>query len=135
MRKRTDALAPLSDVWILGTPSPDLPKRLGRYVILYKIGEGGMGVVYAARDEQLGRTVAVKILSGISDETARKRFWREARVTGGPQVFNRALERAGRIADFLEFGETMCWDALTRDESCGVHFREEHQTPDGEALR
>ncbi len=65
----------------------------------------------------------------------RERFWREARVTGGPQVFNRALERAGRIADFLEFAETICLDALTREESCGVHFREEHQTPDGEALR
>ena len=47
----------------------------------------------------------------------------------------RALERAGRVADFLEFGETMCRDALTRDESCGVHFREEHQTPEGEAQR
>ncbi len=65
----------------------------------------------------------------------RERFWREARVTGGAGQLNRALERAGRVADFLEFAETMCLDALARDESCGVHFREEHQTPDGEALR
>jgi len=65
----------------------------------------------------------------------RERFWKEARVTGRPDTFNRALERAGRIADFLEFGETMCRDALARDESCGVHFREEHQTPEGEARR
>ena len=65
----------------------------------------------------------------------RERFWQEARVTGSAGEFNRALERAGRVADFLEFGETMCRDALTRDESCGVHFREEHQTPEGEALR
>ena len=56
-------------------------------------------------------------------------------MTGDAGGFNRALERAGRVADFLEFGETMCRDALTRDESCGVHFREEHQTPEGEALR
>ena len=68
-------------------------------------------------------------------KTLRERFWKEARVTGGPGEFNRALERAGRVADFLEFGETMCRDALARDESCGVHFREEHQTAEGEALR
>ncbi len=65
----------------------------------------------------------------------RDLFWRDARVTGSGNHLNRALERAGRVADFLEFGETMCRDALTRDESCGVHFREEHQTPDGEAQR
>ena len=46
-----------------------------------------------------------------------------------------ALERATRVADFLEFAEILAWDALERDESCGAHFREEHQTPDGEAVR
>jgi succinate dehydrogenase / fumarate reductase flavoprotein subunit len=65
----------------------------------------------------------------------REEFWRDARVPGDGEEFNQSLERAGRIADFLEFGELMCTDALTRDESCGGHFREEHQTPDGEALR
>jgi succinate dehydrogenase / fumarate reductase, flavoprotein subunit len=65
----------------------------------------------------------------------RERFWREARVPGGSGEFNRTLERAGRIADFLEFAETMCLDALHREESCGAHFREEHQTPEGEAQR
>jgi succinate dehydrogenase / fumarate reductase flavoprotein subunit len=65
----------------------------------------------------------------------RDQFWRDARVPGDGEEFNQSLERAGRIADFLEFGELMCTDALTRDESCGGHFREEHQTPDGEALR
>jgi len=65
----------------------------------------------------------------------RGRFWSEVRVSGGPGELNRELERAGRVADFLEFGELMCRDALTREESCGAHFREEHQTPGGEALR
>ena len=65
----------------------------------------------------------------------RDEFWREVRVLGDGEAYNQSLERAGRVADFLEFAELMCTDALTRDESCGGHFREEHQTPDGEALR
>jgi succinate dehydrogenase / fumarate reductase flavoprotein subunit len=65
----------------------------------------------------------------------RDEFWRNVRVPGGGKDFNQSLERAGRVADFLEFAELMCIDALERDESCGGHFREEHQTPDGEALR
>jgi succinate dehydrogenase / fumarate reductase flavoprotein subunit len=65
----------------------------------------------------------------------RDKFWSDVRVPGQGEDFNQSLERAGRVADFLEFAELMCTDALTRDESCGGHFREEHQTPDGEALR
>jgi succinate dehydrogenase / fumarate reductase flavoprotein subunit len=65
----------------------------------------------------------------------REQFWRDVRVLGGDEDFNQSLERAGRVADFLEFAELMCMDALERDESAGAHFREEHQTPDGEALR
>jgi succinate dehydrogenase / fumarate reductase, flavoprotein subunit len=65
----------------------------------------------------------------------REEFWRDVRVPGTGEDYNQSLERAGRVADFLEFAELMCTDALTRDESCGGHFREEHQTPDGEALR
>jgi succinate dehydrogenase / fumarate reductase, flavoprotein subunit len=65
----------------------------------------------------------------------REEFWRDVRVPGTNEDFNQSLERAGRVADFLEFAEVMCLDALERDESCGGHFREEHQTPDGEALR
>jgi succinate dehydrogenase / fumarate reductase flavoprotein subunit len=65
----------------------------------------------------------------------REEFWRDVRVLGDGEAFNQSLERAGRVADFLEFAELMCTDALARDESCGGHFREEHQTPDGEALR
>lgn len=65
----------------------------------------------------------------------REEFWKEVNVPGSGQEFNQSLERAGRIADFLELGELMCRDALEREESCGGHFREEHQTEDGEALR
>jgi len=65
----------------------------------------------------------------------REQFWRDVRVVGSDEDFNQSLERAGRVADFLEFAELMCTDALERDESAGAHFREEHQTPDGEALR
>jgi succinate dehydrogenase flavoprotein subunit len=65
----------------------------------------------------------------------REEFWENVRVPGTNEHFNQSLERAGRVADFLEFGELLCLDALERDESCGGHFREEHQTPDGEALR
>jgi succinate dehydrogenase / fumarate reductase flavoprotein subunit len=65
----------------------------------------------------------------------REEFWRNVTVTGDNEELNMALERAGRVADYLEFGELVCRDALERDESCGAHFREEHQTPDGEAVR
>jgi succinate dehydrogenase / fumarate reductase flavoprotein subunit len=65
----------------------------------------------------------------------REEFWNSARVPGEGMEFNQALEQAGRVADFLEFAELMVYDALLRDESSGCHFREEHQTPEGEALR
>ena len=65
----------------------------------------------------------------------REEFWHDVRVLGSEQDYNQALERAGRVADFLEFAELMCIDALERNESAGAHFRQEHQTPDGEALR
>ncbi|HEX6306883.1 MAG TPA: fumarate reductase/succinate dehydrogenase flavoprotein subunit [Longimicrobiales bacterium] len=65
----------------------------------------------------------------------REEFWHNVRVPGSAATINQALEHAGRLADFLEFAELMCIDALDRDESCGGHFRVEHQTPDGEAKR
>jgi succinate dehydrogenase / fumarate reductase flavoprotein subunit len=65
----------------------------------------------------------------------REQFWSDVTVLGGRDSFNQSLEKAGRVADFLEFGELMCKDALVREESCGGHFRTEHQTPDGEARR
>jgi succinate dehydrogenase / fumarate reductase flavoprotein subunit len=65
----------------------------------------------------------------------REEFWRNVNVPGSHAELNQALEKAGRLVDFLEFAELMCTDALHREESCGGHFREEHQTPDGEAQR
>jgi succinate dehydrogenase / fumarate reductase flavoprotein subunit len=65
----------------------------------------------------------------------RERFWRDVRVPGSAETLNQSLELAGRVADFMEFAELMCVDALDRDESCGGHFRVEHQTADGEAKR
>ncbi|MFO0947668.1 MAG: fumarate reductase/succinate dehydrogenase flavoprotein subunit [Planctomycetota bacterium] len=65
----------------------------------------------------------------------RDEFWNDVKVTGTNEELNIELEKAGRVADFLEFGELLCTDALERTESCGGHFREESQTPDGEAKR
>ncbi|HEU5303940.1 MAG TPA: fumarate reductase/succinate dehydrogenase flavoprotein subunit, partial [Gemmatimonadales bacterium] len=65
----------------------------------------------------------------------RAEFWENVNVPGSDAELNQALEKAGRVADFLELGELMCRDALHREESCGGHFREEYQTEDGEALR
>jgi succinate dehydrogenase / fumarate reductase, flavoprotein subunit len=65
----------------------------------------------------------------------REEFWENVNVLGGEGELNQSLEKAGRVADFLEFGELLCYDALNRKESCGGHFREEYQTPDGEAQR
>lgn len=65
----------------------------------------------------------------------KKEFWSDVRIPGEINEFNPELDKAGRVADFIELGELMCKDALAREESCGGHFREEHQTEDGEALR
>jgi succinate dehydrogenase / fumarate reductase flavoprotein subunit len=77
-----------------------------------------------------GLKTALKRIPELRDE-----FWRDVNVPGSDVELNQALEKAGRVADFLELGELMCLDALHRTESCGGHFREESQTPDGEALR
>ncbi len=65
----------------------------------------------------------------------REEFWASVNVPGSGEALNQSLEQAGRVADFIELGELMCLDALTREESCGGHFREEHQYPDGECKR
>jgi succinate dehydrogenase / fumarate reductase flavoprotein subunit len=75
-------------------------------------------------------TKALKLIPALRDE-----FWKNVMVTGENNDFNQALEHAGRVADYLEFAELLCADALHRKESCGGHFREEYQTDEGEAQR
>jgi succinate dehydrogenase / fumarate reductase flavoprotein subunit len=77
-----------------------------------------------------GLETALKAIPGLREE-----FWEDVRIPGEAGEINQSLEKAGRVADFLEIGELLCRDALERNESCGSHFREEHQTPEGEALR
>jgi len=74
-----------------------------------------------------------KVIEKIRD--LRDEFWKDVKVVGKNEEFNQTLERAGRVADYLELGELMAIDSLDRNESCGAHFREEYQTPDGEAVR
>ena len=68
-------------------------------------------------------------------QALKKEFWSNVNIPGSAESLNQALEKAGRVADFIELGELMCRDALTREESCGGHFREEYQHPDGECKR
>ncbi|EIE01694.1 fumarate reductase/succinate dehydrogenase flavoprotein subunit [Leptospira licerasiae] len=82
-----------------------------------------------ARDEKSLKEALVKI------PQIREEFWQNVNVPGSGLELNQSLEKAGRVADFLEFGELLCLDALTREESCGGHFRTEHQMDDGEAKR
>ena len=82
-----------------------------------------------ARNEA-GLTKAIGLIRALRDS-----FWKEVRITGTGEQLNIELERAARVADFIEFGELLCRDALDRDESCGGHFRTEHQSPEGEAER
>jgi succinate dehydrogenase / fumarate reductase flavoprotein subunit len=104
-----------------GTQSPrSFHKRLGKIIW----DECGM-----ARSRE-GLEGAIQQIQAL-----RKEFWSDLRVTGDADGLNPELERAGRVADFMEFGELMCRDALMREESCGGHFRIEYQTEEGEALR
>ena len=65
----------------------------------------------------------------------KKEFWSDVKIPGTINEMNPELDKAGRVADFIELGELMCKDALNRNESCGGHFREESQTEEGEAMR
>jgi succinate dehydrogenase / fumarate reductase flavoprotein subunit len=104
-----------------GTESPrSFHKRLG-HIVWEKCG--------MARSEE-GLKEAIREIQAL-----RKEFWSNLKVVGGADGLNPELERAGRVADFIEFGELMCRDALMREESCGGHFRVEYQTEDGEATR
>ncbi|MBX2952880.1 MAG: fumarate reductase/succinate dehydrogenase flavoprotein subunit [Leadbetterella sp.] len=106
---------------IKGTQSPEsFHKRLG-HIMWEKCG--------MARNEK-GLTEAIGEIREL-----RKEFWKDLRVTGDIDEFNPELDKAGRVADFLELGELMCIDALERRESCGGHFREEYQEDGGEAKR
>jgi succinate dehydrogenase / fumarate reductase flavoprotein subunit len=106
---------------VKGTKSVDyFHKKLGK--IMWN--ECGM-----SRSE-VGLKGAIAEIQGLQRE-----FWSDVRIPGEADEFNPELEKAGRVADFLELGELMCVDALNRNESCGGHFREEYQTEDGEALR
>src|SRR6266852_5771972 len=111
-----------SDPSLALTPPPDepLPTRIGHYAIARKLGQGGMGVVYAARDERLERTVAVKTMSSLAhNETARKRFWREARAAASvnhPNVCHiyEIGEQGGELFIAME---------LLEGEALGEHLR------------
>ena len=106
---------------ICGKHSVDyFQKKLG-HIMWNKVGMG--------RTKE-GLEEAIKEIKSV-----RKEFWNDVRVMGTAREFNPELEKALRCADHLELGELMARDALLREESCGGHFREEHQTPDGEALR
>ncbi|HEX4495098.1 MAG TPA: fumarate reductase/succinate dehydrogenase flavoprotein subunit [Thermoanaerobaculia bacterium] len=106
---------------INGKRSPDsFHRELGRIVWDY------CGIARNAA----GLKKALQLIPALREE-----FWGNLRIVGGPEQLNQELERAGRVADFFELAELMCIDALERDESCGGHLREEHMTPDGEALR
>jgi succinate dehydrogenase / fumarate reductase flavoprotein subunit len=87
--------------------------------------------------DQCGMARSEQSLKKVLNEipAIREEFWNNLAVTGSEQELNQELEQAGRVSDFLEFAELLCHDALDRDESCGAHFRIEHQTPDGEAAR
>jgi succinate dehydrogenase / fumarate reductase flavoprotein subunit len=108
-------------VGIQGKRSPDsFHRALGR--ILWD----GCGMSRSA--EGLKKTIG-------EIRSLREEFWKDLRVLGNTEGFNPELEQAGRVADFLEFGELLCQDAFHRNESCGGHFREEYQTPENEARR
>jgi succinate dehydrogenase / fumarate reductase, flavoprotein subunit len=116
VRARTERL-----LGVQGTRSVDtLHRELGRLMW----DHCGMSRTAAGLREAIQRIGAL-----------REQFWAEVYVGGQGEDLNQALERAGRVADFFEFAELMCHDALHRDESCGSHFREEYQTPDGEPKR
>jgi succinate dehydrogenase / fumarate reductase flavoprotein subunit len=83
----------------------------------------------------MSRTAAGLEAAMVKIRELRGEYWRDVRVLGGGEEINQSLEKAGRVADFFELAELMCLDALDRNESCGGHFREEYQTPDGEAQR
>jgi succinate dehydrogenase / fumarate reductase flavoprotein subunit len=116
VRERIDRLMSVG-----GTTAPQVLHRELGHVMLDKCG--------MSRDAE-GLSYAIERIHEIRDA-----FWSDVRVDGKADQLNQSLELAGRVADFIELAEVMCLDALRREESAGGHFREEHQTGDGEALR
>ena len=115
-RNRIEALLAVNGTRSVNTFHKELGAIMWEHVGMERSAEGleeGLGKIRALRDE----------------------FWQDVKVSGKNGSFNQSLEHAGRVADFLEFAETQTLDALVRDESCGGHFRAEHQSPEGEAKR
>jgi len=135
MAARGDAI---EGVFVLGSLSEDIISKLADEfnMVLIDAWTGTDRVnsvlwdnVGMARSEE-GLKRALELIPEL-----RAEFWQNVRVPGGGDDVNQELEKAGRVADFLEVGELMARDALHRRESCGGHFRVEHQMPDGEAMR
>jgi succinate dehydrogenase / fumarate reductase flavoprotein subunit len=116
VKSRTDRLLAVKG----STPADVFHRRLGS-LMLDKVGMSRSAAGLSHAIEQI--------------REIRNAFWHEVRVTGTDSSLNQELEKAGRVADFLEFAELKARDALERNESCGGHFREEYQTAEGEALR
>ncbi|MEQ8219509.1 MAG: fumarate reductase/succinate dehydrogenase flavoprotein subunit [Arenibacter sp.] len=128
------------------TDSPEfdsVEKEVRDRIAKLKAGKGTHSVDYYHKKlgkimwNKCGMSRNAKELQEAIDEISdlRADFWENVNVPGSPDTKNQELEKAGRVADFLELGELFAKDALTRNESCGGHFREEYQTPEGEALR
>ena len=130
------------------TDHPDVPGRRGRPPATASTGTSSIGGTRSpdclppgARPHHAGTTAAwsapseglEKALSEIP--ALHEEFRKDLRVTGSARPLNQTLEKAGRVDDFFELAQLMCLDALTREESCGGHFRAEHQTDEGEAER
>jgi succinate dehydrogenase / fumarate reductase flavoprotein subunit len=116
VRERTERLLSIQGSRTVGSIHRELGKILWEYCGMARSAEG--------------LRTALDLIPKLREE-----FWKDVRIPGSGAELNQSLEHAGRVADFLELGELMCLDALHREESCGGHFRVEHQTPDGEALR
>jgi succinate dehydrogenase / fumarate reductase flavoprotein subunit len=116
VRDRTEKLLSISGNRTVDSIHRDLGRIMWEYCGMARSAEG--------------LKTALELIPKLRDE-----FWRDVKVLGTGAELNQSLEKAGRVADFLELAELMCLDALHREESCGGHFRVEHQTPDGEALR
>ena len=139
--------------YIAGTPLSDLSTTHQAFADAEKEAQGRIDALLAVRGKRtvddfhrelgllmwdhcgMARTAAGLIQAGERVREIRNEFWQNVTVSGSAGELNQALERAGRVADYMEFAETMIHDAFVRDESCGGHFREEHQTDEGEAMR